>query len=201
VPLAAATVCAVLLCGWTAVDLRHVQRTYASAETTALEPLLSLWRIRSAAADADGQAGVATLLASQCPTGAACQSSVAVLRRAVTAAAVSASLSQRATPDSRNDPGESLLTRTLAASQLVRDEVATGAIPRATADSQQGEATFNTVDAALVTRTQIAQKSLRAQLDSARNTPGLQVGIPILSVMIALLILAGISSRLEEYRT
>lgn len=86
-PLALATSCAVLVCSWMVVDLTHVQHGYTSAVDTAVEPLLGLWQIRSAAAEADGQRGMATVLATQCPASAPCQDTVTALGEAADRAA------------------------------------------------------------------------------------------------------------------
>jgi hypothetical protein len=200
VRLAVATVCALVLCGWTVAGLVHVQRGYDSAEQTALEPLLGLWQVRSMATDADGQSGMAALQAAQCPAAAACRSAVGALGAAVTTAARTATASDAALPQLLRSSGGSSLARSLATATLVRDETTRGEIAKATADVQRGEPAFNEFDSGLVDRIQLVERSLATQLESAQEVPGLRVGIPVLSVVIMILASSGIGPRLEEYR-
>lgn len=196
-PLALATACALLVCGWTLVDLAHVQHGYASAMDTTVEPLLGVWRIRAAAAEADGQSAMATVLAIQCPAAAPCQDTVRALGEATDRAATTA----QSLPEALPGPGRAALARTLMASRSVRDAVAARNLAAAATRSQHGDTTFTTFDTDLLDRIQALDRSRQEQMQAAQHVPGLVVGVPILSVLIVALAGLGVRNRLEEYQT
>jgi hypothetical protein len=200
-PLAGATVCAVLLGGWAAVGLVHVERGYDHAEYADLRPVLGLWQVRSSATDADGQSGMSILQRAQCPVGVACESTVADLDRVVTAAIGRAVAADRVVPGRLNGPVASPLAGVLETARLVQGRVAGHDVPAAAVALEQGEKTFNQLDSALTERTQATQDALDGDLHSTREVPGLLVGAGGLAVLIAFLTFYGFRPRLEEYRT
>lgn len=199
-PLAVATVCALGVCGWAVVDLVHVQRTYASAERNDLKPLLGQWKVRSAAAEADGQSGLASLLAARCPVGVACRSTVVSLGYSVTLAAQTAAATERTLPGPQRAFGASL-GQSLDNARTVTIKVGQGDVAGAKKSVQSGETAFNAFDSRQLDQIQATERSLANRMDSAQNVPGLRVGIVILSVLVMILAFLGIGPRLNEYWT
>jgi hypothetical protein len=143
---------------------------------------------------------MAVLQRAQCPRQAACESTVADLDRAVTAAIGQAVASDRAVPGSLNAPVASPLSGLLDTARGVQRDVAGDDVPAAAALLEQGEKTFNQLDVVLSEGTQSTQDRLEADLRSARQVPGLLVGTPGLAVAMAFLTFFGFRPRLEEYR-
>ena len=194
-PLALATACALAVCAWTAVDLVHVQRTYASAEQDGLRPLLERWRVRSAAADTEGQSALGTLLVARCPAKAACQSTITDLGASISVAARQA---REASAKLTFSP-DSLFSRSLAASERVGTDVIRRDLVAARRDVQAAEPAFSRFDTEQLSRIQAEQKVLSRKMQSAQEAPGLRIGIPILAVAIVILTFLGFGPRLNEY--
>jgi hypothetical protein len=199
-PLALATVFAVLTCGWVFAGVGHVQSGFESAQARALGPLLGLWQVRSAVADADGQAAVLGVEAGQCPAGGACAAALVFLEESLAAAMEDTSVARRGLLAAGQPFAEREIVGGLQACGKVRADVRAGAVEQAVNESRRAEPAFSAADVALAEHIQRLDTSWSTQMAAAREVPGLRAGIVVPAALAVLLTAWGFGARLEEYR-